>query len=263
MSSISYGLTFKNIDIDEEVLKVVAEAFSGGYVTKKEPQKLMAYFNDSGFKITGSYEPVINSVIGFYYAVNTQKFPGFVYFVDFYHQSTNSKDAAEHRTNTIIELPIEQTSTNLIINTKLFINPNNIINPIFEYEPSPSERISLEGDFGEFYYVYCGKNSEDRLKALTILEPNLMLNILQNFGNATIYIMQNKLFIVIPKFLEDSQKIIKAIRNAATLTEQINHTIKSINSENRHDIESKAAKAQKSKGYSAITIMVILGLVFL
>ena len=154
-----------------------------------------------------------------------------MYFVDFFHPKRDSKDTDDHRLNTIVELPIEQTSLNIYIASKFIRLRDNV-------QPSMTDvkRLSLEGDFGSFYNVYCPEG--EHVDALVMLEPNLMLAILQNLGNVAIEIKKNKLFIVIPGFVKDPETLIRLINNCRPVTEQINHTVKNMNSQDRHDVEA-------------------------
>ena len=243
--------------VDPRTLDQVSSYFQGGSVSVSrlgQKDQVEAYWD--GYEGTvRCYQEIPKSVIGLYYPVNDQQFPAFVYFVNFYHPKSGSKDHSDNRLNTIVELPIEQTSLNLYIASK-FIRVRDNVQPVLV----GSQKLSLEGDFGTFYRAYCSDNQQ--IEALSMLEPNLMLAILQNLGNVAVEIKKNKLFIIIPGFVKDPQALIRLINNCKAVTEQINHNVKGISSQNRHDVQSDDSFKPVSKGLDVKTFLIIAGFIF-
>lgn len=184
--------------------------------------------------------------MGFYYKVNDKEFPAFIYYVNF---SSGDQNAIRYR-YTIIELPIEQTSLNFYLNSKV-----NKHGARYAPERPKSKKFKLEGDFGQFYDLSFADNQH--IEALSIFEPNLMLAILENFGNVDIELKANKLYIIMAGF-KSAESLMKALNNSKILTDQINHTIKSTRSGDRHDAKLKDDYKHFNKKVEVNTALIYL-----
>lgn len=218
------------IGVDANTLANAAASLSGGYKDATEPEQLSAYYQNYKGTIRAFIEDP-KAVIGFYYPVNDQYFPAYIYFVDFISKG-GRRDPDKHYPTTIFEIPIEQTNLNIYMFGNV-ASRNKMVAPA----TAEAEKLSLEGDFSKFYNLFCVKNQQ--IDVLSLMDPSLMEKILKGFGNASIEIQGNRLYIAIGKFVEEDD-IARAMNNVKPIAEQINHNMKSVDSQNRHDVGPNA-----------------------
>lgn len=246
------GSIFK-IRVDAASLARASTSLGGGYKDATEPEQLNAYYQNYKGTIRAFIEHP-RAVIGFYYPVNNQFFPAYIYFVDFVSKG-GRRNTDKHYPTTIFEIPIEQTNINIYMFGNV-ASRNKMVVPI----TAEAEKLSLEGDFSKFYNLFCVKDQQ--IEALSLMDPSLMEKILQGFGNASIEIQGNRLYIALGKFLAEND-IARAMNNVKPIAEQINHNMKSVTSQNRHDVGPNANYKSLKSGMPKWVIISMLAFIII
>lgn len=243
--------------LGKDFLELVANTLNGGYVDGSQEAQLNLYWKNYKGSFRQPHDNHPKAVVGFYYQVNSVKVPAFIYFVDFVDRSS-SGSSNTHLPCTIVEIPLEQTSLNLFIKSKINLNLYKQV----DAGEHNGQLLNIESDFGQYFRVFHNDNSGQNIEALKMLEPNLMLAILKNFGNVSLEIKKNKLFIIIPKFVKNLNDIIRLINNTKMVTDQINFNIKDIHSGGDHYAESGAnyKSISSSNNRAGLKILLVISI---
>lgn len=113
-------------------------------------------------------------------------------------EETRDRDRSSHtykRTIACVEIP--DTKLQLIINSKLN-NDDTSGGNLAQYRRS--QRYKAEGSFSDYFEIYSPRGAE--VDVLTLLAPDVLEYILENFSNFDIEVVDNNLFIYAYKILD-------------------------------------------------------------